>query len=72
MAISDEDLEDLLTSVARIIDRYGDVYWPIFERLEGELQQRQSRRDRVAARLDKAKSSSVFPKRAQLDTAELS
>ena len=40
MAISDEDLEDLLTSMARIIDRYGDVYWPIFERLEGELQQR--------------------------------
>jgi len=49
MAVSDSDLEDLLESVARIIDRYGDVYWPIFDRLEAELSVRQSKTARLRA-----------------------
>ena len=49
MAVSDADLEQALRSMARIIDRYGDVYWPIFERLETELSERRTRSARLAA-----------------------
>lgn len=35
--------------MARIIERYGDVYWPIFERLEAELSARRTRAVRLAA-----------------------
>lgn len=66
MAISEKDLENLLTSLARIIDRYGDAYWPIFERLEQELEQRQTRRSRITARLKNP------PKPHPIDRAELS
>ena len=37
--ISEEEIEDGLNVVARLIDRYGDVYWPVFERLERELEE---------------------------------
>lgn len=49
--ISEEEIEDGLNVVARLIDRYGDVYWPVFERLEKELQDRKSRSSRLKARL---------------------
>lgn len=49
--ISEEEIEDGLNVVARLIDRYGDVYWPVFERLEKELQDRKSRSSRIKARL---------------------
>ncbi|WP_375204671.1 hypothetical protein [Hyphococcus sp.] len=45
--ISEEEIEDGLNVVARLIDRYGDVYWPVFERLERELEDRRSRSWRV-------------------------
>lgn len=51
MSVSVSELEELLDSVARIIDRYGDAYWPIFERLELELEERQSRQARLQARI---------------------
>jgi hypothetical protein len=50
--ISEEEIEDGLNVVARLIDRYGDVYWPVFERLERELEDRRSRSLRVKARLN--------------------
>jgi hypothetical protein len=34
LAVSDAELEKALRSVARLIDRYCDAYWPLFERLE--------------------------------------
>ena len=49
MAVSDTGLENALRSMARIIERYGDVYWPIFERLEAELTARRTRAARLAA-----------------------
>ena len=49
MAVSDTELENALRSMARIIERYGDVYWPIFERLEAELTARRTRAARLAA-----------------------
>ena len=49
MAVSETDLQDALTAVARIIERYGDAYWPLFDRLEAELGERQRRQARLAA-----------------------
>jgi hypothetical protein len=49
---SDEDIEDGLDMVAKIIQRYGNIYWPIFECLEYELQERRSRAARLSARLN--------------------
>ncbi|CAM3880364.1 hypothetical protein [Litorimonas haliclonae] len=46
--VSVEDLEYGPGVLARIIDTQGDAVWPLFERLERELADVQSRRDRVA------------------------
>ncbi|MEE2929227.1 MAG: hypothetical protein AAF613_08145 [Pseudomonadota bacterium] len=51
MSVSDRDLEDALTIAAKMIDLYGYKYWPIFERLEAELEARTERIKRVQARL---------------------
>ncbi|MFQ5564585.1 MAG: hypothetical protein ACE5FO_13575 [Parvularculaceae bacterium] len=50
--ITADQVEEGINIVARLIDRYGDVYWPIFERLEYELAQRRSRAARLQARLN--------------------
>lgn len=49
--ITDQAIEDGLDTVAVLIERYGDVYWPIFERLERELEMRRSRQARLRLRL---------------------
>lgn len=49
--VSVEDLEYGLGVLARVIDTQGDAVWPLFERLERELEDLQSRRDRVARHL---------------------
>lgn len=46
---SDNDLERALRTVASLIERYGDAYWPILEKLEEELVARRSRAARLAA-----------------------
>lgn len=48
---SNEEIEEGLTLLASLIEWYGDVYWPIFERLEAELEARQSKSARLRARL---------------------
>lgn len=48
--ISDQELEDGLSFVAYLIGRYGDVYWPVFEKLESELEKRRSRAARLCMR----------------------
>ena len=30
-----------------LLDKYGDAYWPVFERLETEINERESRADRL-------------------------
>lgn len=50
--VSQQDIEVALRSVAQLIEAYGDKYWPIFERLEQELEARQSRAERLRAALD--------------------
>ena len=61
--ISEEEIEDGLNVVAQLIDRYGDVYWPVFERLEKELEERRLRATRVKARLKCGKVESAIPTR---------
>ena len=34
--------------MARIVEVYGDAYWPLFDRLDRELRQRWTREDRLA------------------------
>lgn len=55
--ITEKDIEDGLDFVAGLIDSHGDAYWPIFERLERELAERQSKAARLSARLAKRKHS---------------
>jgi hypothetical protein len=40
---SEADIERAIRTVASLIDRFGDAYWPILERLEQELELRRSR-----------------------------
>jgi len=49
--ISDADIEAGLNVAARLVERYGEKYWPVFERLEQELDERRSRAARISARL---------------------
>ena len=46
--VSDQDIEAALRSVAQLVNAYGDKYWPIFERLEDELDKRRSKSKRLA------------------------
>ena len=45
--VSDKEIETALHSVAQLVNVYGDKYWPIFERLEIELDHRHSRSKRL-------------------------
>ena len=45
--VSDQDIEAALRSVAQLVNAYGDKYWPIFERLEEELEKRSSKSGRL-------------------------
>jgi len=51
--VTEGDLEYGLGVLARIIDTQGDAVWPLFERLERELADVRSRRERVARHLEK-------------------
>ncbi|MCF6220294.1 MAG: hypothetical protein L3J65_04200 [Robiginitomaculum sp.] len=42
-----EEIEKCLSIVARLVESYGDEYWPTFERLEMELQSRKGRLKRL-------------------------
>lgn len=49
--VTEQEIETSLSSLARLIDRYGDAYWPVFERLERELDIRKERKRRLSAHL---------------------
>lgn len=70
--VTDQQIEKALTKVARLIECYGDAYWPIFERLETELEMRQSRAARLKQRLKpQAKGKSLrFVSRKTQDRSE--
>ena len=52
-AVTAEELEYGLRVLARIIDTQGDAVWPLFERLERELEDLRSRRDRLERHMRK-------------------
>lgn len=49
---TDRHIEDAIRTVASLIDRFGDAYWPILERLEQELEARRSRAARLQRYLE--------------------
>lgn len=51
--VTEQEIESSLSSLARLIDRYGDAYWPVFERLERELNARKERRQRLSVHLQR-------------------
>lgn len=44
----EEDLEQAAMIAAEIVRQLGETYWPIFARLERELEARESRAKRLA------------------------
>ena len=53
---TEAELERALDYLALIIDSQGskgDVYWPLFDRLESELKGLQARTDKIRSRLNK-------------------
>ncbi len=46
--IATKDIEAATRIAADLVANYGEVYWPIFSRLEKELKARQSRSARLA------------------------
>ncbi len=57
--VTDKEIENGLDLVAELIDKYGDVYWPVYERLERELAERKSRRAKLKERLKRLKATSA-------------
>lgn len=55
--VTEQEIEIGLVSLARLIDRYGDAYWPLFERLERELNMRKERRARLSKHLNRPPQS---------------
>ena len=50
---SDDDIERAMATVARVIELYGDAYWPILERLEAELEERRAKSVRLTKHLSR-------------------
>ena len=50
--ITADELEVALRSLAFLIQAYGSKYWPIFERLDNELEQIRARQKKLASMLD--------------------
>lgn len=51
--ISEKEIETALYSIALLVDQYGEKYWPIFARLEIELEKRRSKSKRLKLALRK-------------------
>lgn len=54
--VSEQEIKAALQSVAQLIDAHGEKYWPVFERLENELMERNSRSQRLNKILKKDRS----------------
>ena len=67
--VTDEEIEIGLGIAARIINRYGDVYWPILERLEKEREARRARGSRLRAYLSNGSVPQKLDTSAEAQTA---
>ncbi|MEM8773524.1 MAG: hypothetical protein AAGF53_00740 [Pseudomonadota bacterium] len=45
--VSEHDLEHATEVAAELVRRFGNAYWPFFERLERELGERRDRANRL-------------------------
>ena len=73
--VTKETLERGLAVLAQVIDRQGDAAWPLFERLERELEAIRSRRRRIETHLQRtcafeARSEDVVIRRAMSPAGE--
>lgn len=64
--VTDDEIERGLDLVAELIDRYGDVYWPVFDRLERELNERNARERRLESRLERTRNKRSKPNKNSL------
>jgi hypothetical protein len=55
---TDEDIENAMATVARVIELNGDAYWPILGRLERELAERRAKAARLHSHLRRFRSRS--------------
>lgn len=55
--ITDAEIKGALTYIAGLVERQGDTYWPLIERLDHELLKRRKRTKRLRRLL---KSSDEF------------
>ena len=58
--VTEEDIKLGLGIVAKLIDEFGEAYWPIFDRLERELEIRQKRCARLRNRLKQQRQPSTL------------
>lgn len=63
MDIRDSDIEEGLVTAAKLVEAYGDDYWPIFEKLEKELDKRQSRVLKIRARLRSRRNAKLIKRK---------
>lgn len=47
--VSIADMERATEIAAELVRRYGDSYWPFFERMERELASRKKRREKLTS-----------------------
>lgn len=66
---SEADIERAIRTVATLINRFGDAYWPILERLERELQARRSRAARLQQYLGTNERLGMTPCDLTVETA---
>lgn len=58
--VTNKDIEDGLYIVATLIKRFGNAYWPIYDRLEKELHTRKSRASKLSKTLKENSSQCVL------------
>lgn len=68
--VTAEDLKYGLSILARILDTQGDAVWPLFDRLESELANMQSRRARVQKHLYENLSANAKDREENKNTSQ--
>ena len=69
MSYTIEELEEALGIIAQAIELYGEAYWPLFDRLETELQTRLQREQRLRQHLRPTRANSARRAMEQLDVS---
>lgn len=53
MSIAERDLVKARNIAARVVNQFGDRYWPIFEMLDQEIATRRAREERIQSCLNR-------------------